>query len=272
MASLPGALEPGCLQLRTSTRYSQRWHAPLLAFHLTIHCCLPRSCVPQKGTSGWLFPARGADGGNETVPNRAPEIEAVPYRPNPLRFLRRNKAGEGSPSPSPGSGSKQVSGAATGAAATLASGFSNVPVAASAAAGQQLPPPQKPLACSLAALSGYGAVGGQLAAPAAAPAVPAGQEGRLPSQHSPQQSIPQDSERDLEAGISDSLDKSSDSLPSKGGKQPGGGGKAGGEPAAARASGPAFGKLHLRLPGVLGGGNGSADKQTAGERRRHAWG
>lgn len=125
-----------------------------------------------------------------------------------------------------------------------------------AAAGAVMPPPQQPLAGSVAALAGYSATGGEAAA--TPPAVPAGREGQLPSLRYPQTSFPLDSERDLEAGMASGDDKSSGTPPSKGGQPASSSGKA--------AS--AFAALRQKLSGSLASSSGCEDKEhPAGEHK-----
>lgn len=230
--------------------------------HLPFSYLTSNPPLSQRGTS-WLFPVRDAEGGSgsQQTATTAPETETAPYRPNPLRFLRRIKTASGGSSGNEAGATPAAAAAAAGA--TAADGLPSVTVAGrvgqadvSAAAGAVLPPPQRPLAGAVAALTGYAATGGEAAA--MPPAVPAGREGQLPSLRYPQTSFPLDSERDLEAGMASGDEKSSGTPPSRGGPPAGSSGKA--------AS--AFAALRQKLSGSLASNSGCEDKeQPAGEHK-----
>lgn len=130
------------------------------------------SYYEQKGAS-WLFPkTRGFDeGGFAAVPDDEPaaapdpDPEAVPYRPAPLRFLRRNKTapvpGAGSLCPSSSTGDCGGSGAAAGIGVPAAGGWGHLMVAGgvggTGAAARQAQQAQQaapqPLACFTVAAS-----------------------------------------------------------------------------------------------------------------------
>lgn len=269
---LPTAL--GNLSMPASPMFSRNARLRLCPTHAACHRAKikdtsPATCAPhllQKDAS-WLFPSRGPDAAEQPAPQEnAANAEAVPYRP--LRFLRRNKmapeAGAGSCSPS---SSTEDCGAAAGATAVTgttggtgagATPPGSVPAGSAPALSAPASPapasqPQRPLAFALGALPSSGSAGrGKVPAGSAAQQ----QQAARPLAGVPTHSFSHlDSSQDLEAGLSGSLGKSSDSLPSAGGKP------AGGSASAAPPSRPAFGTLHLKLPGAPPRGSDAGGKQ-----------
>lgn len=147
----------------------------------------PSSCSTQQKGASWLFPkTRGFDEGGfapgaEEEPAAAtpdPDPEAVPYRPAPLRFLRRNKTAPvpvaGSLSPSSSTG-ECGGGSAAGIGVPAAGGWGSLMVAGGVGGAGRQPqqqPQQQPDAQPLACFS-VAATAAPAAAAMAAAAAPA---------------------------------------------------------------------------------------------------